>query len=113
MTTTPYHLSKKSRFPFDETVNKLKDVLKEEGFGIITSIDLKETFHNKLNLQFRKYLILRDCNPQLAYDALLEEDKIGVFLPCNVVIQEHDDGDVEVSIVDPAEMMRPIKNSHL
>ena len=108
-----YHLSKRSISPFDKTIDKITEALREEGFGIITSIDLKETFKNTLNVDFRKYMILGACNPRFAYESLLEEDKVGVFLPCNVVVQEHDNGEVEVSIIDPEEMMRPIDNLNL
>ena len=108
-----YHLSKRSVLPFDKAIEKITEALREEGFGIITSIDLKETFKNKLNVDFRKYMILGACNPRFAYESLLEEDKVGVFLPCNVVVQEHENGEVEVSIIDPEEMMRPIDNLNL
>lgn len=108
-----YHLSKYSVLPFNDTVEKITEALREEGFGIITTIDLRETFKNKLNEDFRGYMILGACNPRFAYEALLEEDKVGVFLPCNVVVQEHDNGKVEVSIIDPEEMMRPVNNLNL
>lgn len=112
-TQEAYHLSKFSQLSFDETIEKLADALREEGFGIIATIDLKETFKNKLNVNFRNYTILGACNPRFAYESLLEEDKIGVFLPCNVVVQEHEDGEVEVSIIDPEEMMRSVPNLNL
>ena len=108
-----YHLSKFSSSPFTETVDKVTGALREEGFGIITTIDLKETFRNKLNTDFRNYIILGACNPRFAYEALLEEDKAGVFLPCNVVIQQHENGEVQVSIIDPEEMMKPVNNLNL
>ena len=108
-----YHLSKYSVLPFNDTVEKITEALHEEGFGIITTIDLRETFKNKLNEDFRGYMILGASNPRFAYEALLEEDKVGVFLPCNVVVQEHDNGKVEVSIIDPEEMMRPVNNLNL
>ena len=108
-----YHLSKQSVLSFEETVEKLTQALREEGFGIITTIDIKETFKSKLNIKFRPYLILGACNPRFAYEALLEEDKVGVFLPCNIVVQEHEDGKVEVSIIDPEEMMRSTNNLNL
>lgn len=108
-----YHLSKFSSLSFDETIEKLGDALRMEGFGIITTIDLRETFKNKLNVNFRNYTILGACNPRFAYEAVLEEDKVGVFLPCNVVVQEHENGDVEVSIIDPEEMMASVPNLNL
>lgn len=108
-----YHLSKRTLSSFDETVEKVTGALKEEGFGVITTINLTDIFKNKLNVDFRKYIILGACNPKFAYEALLEEDKVGVFLPCNVVVQELDSREVEVSIIDPVEMMRPINNLNL
>lgn len=100
-----YHLSKKLNLSFTEAVTNVTEELKKEGFGIITTIDLKETFKKKINVHFRNYVILGACNPRYAYEALLEEDKIGVFLPCNVVVQEHESGEVELSIVNPEELM--------
>lgn len=112
-TRETYHLSKFSPLSFEETIEKVTDALRGEGFGIITTIDMKSTLKNKLNVDFRNYTILGACNPGFAYEALLEEDKVGVFLPCNVVVQEHDNGDVEVSIIDPEEMMKPVNNLNL
>jgi uncharacterized protein (DUF302 family) len=108
-----YHLSKFSPLSFDKTIEKVADALRDEGFGIITTIDLKETFKNKLNADFRNYIILGACNPRFAYESVLEEDKVGVFLPCNVVVQEHENGDIEVSIIDPEEMMRSVDDLNL
>lgn len=113
ITEAVYHLSRWSALSFDETIEKVTEALREEGFGIITTIDLKETFKKKLNVDFRNYVILGACNPRFAYESLLEENKVGVFLPCNVVVQEHDNGDVEVSIIDPEEMIRPTHNLNL
>lgn len=108
-----YHLSTRSAFPFEQTLERITEALREEGFGVITTIDMKDTLKHKLNVTFRKYVILGACNPRFAYEALLEEDKVGVFLPCNVVIQEHNNGEVEVSAIDPEEMMRPVGNLNL
>lgn len=109
-TTSPFHLSKMSVLPFNDTVRKVTEALREEGFGIITEIDMQETFKQKLKLNFRKYLILGACNPRFAYETLSEEDKAGVFLPCNVVVQEHENGKTEVSIIDPEEMVHSVDN---
>lgn len=111
--TESYHLSKQSPFTFNETIEKVTEALREEGFGIITSIDMKETLKKKINVDFRNYIILGACNPRFAHEALQEEDKVGVFLPCNVVVQEHDNGETEVSIIDPGEMIRPTNNLNL
>ncbi len=87
--------------------------LKLEGFGIVTSLDVKEIFRKKINVEFRKYIILGACNPQFAYEGLLEEDKLGLFLPCNVVVQEHENGEVEISVVNPEEMMQKTDDLNL
>ena len=108
--TMSYHLSKKISVSFKQAIEKVTEELKKEGFGIITSIDLKETFQKKINQVFRNYVILGACNPRYAYETLSAEDKTGVFLPCNVVIQEHENGDVEVSIVNPEELMHGVDN---
>ncbi len=98
-----YYISRKLKMPFREVVTKITETLQQQGFGIITTIDLKETFKNKLNTNFRNYTILGACNPQFAYNAISLESHIGVMLPCNVVIQEHENGEVEVSAINPIE----------
>jgi uncharacterized protein (DUF302 family) len=103
-----YHFSKIVSLPFDQAVDHVTGELKKEGFGIISTINMKEAFKKKLGMDFRNYIILGACNPQFAYEALQEEDKIGVFLPCNVVIQEHENGEVEVSIVNPEELTHSV-----
>lgn len=108
-----YHLSKKITAPFNDVIEKVTGELKKEGFGIITTIDLKETFRKKINTDFRNYIILGACNPQYAYKALLLNDKVGIFLPCNVVVQQFDNGDVEVSIINPIEQMQAINDPKL
>src|ERR1035437_8837268 len=108
-----YCFSKKVNTSFDETIINVTEELRKEGFGIVTSIDLKETLKKKLSVDFRKYTILGACNPRFAYEALLEEDKMGVFLPCNVVVQEHENNEVEVSIVNPEEMVRSINDLNI
>jgi len=109
-----YHFNKTVRGKsFDEVTEIVKSELKTEGFGIITEIDLKETFRKKLDIEFRNYKILGACNPQFALKALELEKKIGVFLPCNVVIDELEPGVVEVSAVDPVASMISVKNESL
>lgn len=108
-----YHLSKKVSLQFHEAITRVTEELRKEGFGIITSIDLKKTFHEKINVHFRNYTILGACNPRFAYEALESEDKIGVFLPCNVVVQEHDNGHVEISIVNPEVLMHETDNQNV
>jgi len=87
--------------------------LKTEGFGVVTEIDLKDTFKKKIGIDFRNYKILGACNPQFAFKALEIEKNIGVFLPCNVVIDETEPGTVEVSAVDPVASMISVENESL
>jgi uncharacterized protein (DUF302 family) len=89
---------------FDDAVQRVTDALKEEGFGVLTEIDVQATLRKKLDADFRRYVILGACNPQLAQRALDADSQIGLLLPCNVVIQEAGAGDVAVSIADPQAM---------
>ncbi len=91
-----YYFSKKLDLSFDEAIEKVTDALKSEGFGILTEIDVKETLKKKLDVDFRPYKILGACNPPFAHKALEAEDKIGAMLPCNVIVQQLDDG-VEIA----------------
>jgi uncharacterized protein (DUF302 family) len=108
-----YHFSKTLNCSFDEAIPMVVEELKKEGFGILTEIDVKETLKRKLDIEFRSYRILGACNPTFAYQALQEEDKIGTMLPCNVIVQQHIDGNVEVSAVDPIASMQAIENPKL
>ncbi len=108
-----YHFSKTVDLDFDEAIEKTTAILKEEGFGVLTEIDIKETLKKKLDVDFRKYRILGACNPPNAYKALQAEGHIGLMLPCNVIVQEHEDGKVEVSAVDPVASMQAIENKDL
>jgi uncharacterized protein (DUF302 family) len=108
-----YHFSKTVNLPFDKAVAATTTALKNHGFGVLTQIDVKDTLNKKIGVDFRPYLILGACNPKLAYEALGLEDKIGTMLPCNVVVQQHGDGTVEVSAVDPAASMSAIENEKL
>lgn len=108
-----YHFSKFVDLGFDEAIEKTTAELKEEGFGVLTEIDIKETLKKKLDVDFRNYRILGACNPPNAYKALQAEGHIGLMLPCNVIVQEHEDGKVEVSAVDPVASMQSIENKEL
>jgi len=108
-----YYFSKTIRSGFDEAVSKVKQSLKVEGFGVLTEIDVKDTLKKKLDVDFKKYLILGACNPPFAFKALQAEDKIGTMLPCNVIVQEIDDGKIEVAAIDPIMSMQAIKNPDL
>ena len=98
---------------FDEAIEKVTGELKKEGFGILTEIDVKETFKKKIDVDFKKYKILGACNPQFAYKVLQTEDKAGVFLPCNVVVEEHENGEIEVSAVDPVSALVSVNNKEM
>lgn len=98
---------------FEEAVKQVTDVLKNEGFGVLTEINIHDAFKEKLGVDFKKYKILGACNPGFAHKALLAEDKVGVFLPCNVIVEEHENGDIEVSAVDPIASMSAVKNETL
>lgn len=108
-----YHFSKTVNDDFDTAVEKVTGELKKEGFGVLTQIDVQDILKKKLDVDFRKYKILGACNPHFAYEALLAEDTIGTMLPCNVIVQEHDNSKVEVSAVDPVASMMAIKNNTL
>jgi uncharacterized protein (DUF302 family) len=108
-----YYFSKTLNVTFDEAVERVIQELKKEGFGILTDIDVKATLKKKLNVEFKKYRILGACNPPFAYRALQKEDKIGTMLPCNVIVQEHTEGAVEVSAIDPVASMQAINNPEL
>ena len=108
-----YYFSKIVSEDFDKAIEKVTEKLKEEGFGILTEIDVKATLKKKLDVDFKKYKILGACNPPFAYKALQAEDKIGIMLPCNVVVEENNDGKVEVSAVDPIASMQAVRNESL
>jgi len=108
-----YHNSKTVSYSFDEAIEKVTGELKERGFGILTEIDVQATLKKKLDVDFRKYRILGACNPPFAYKALSAEKNIGILLPCNVVVQELEDGQVEVSMVNPMESMQAVQNPNL
>ena len=98
---------------FEEAIDLVTEELKKEGFGILTDIDVQQTLKNKLDIDFRHYRILGACNPPFAHKALLAEPKIGLMLPCNVVIEENEDGDVEISLINPLESMIAVDNDDL
>ena len=108
-----YYFNKSLAMPFDEAVSRVTEELKKEGFGILTQIDVKETLKKKLDVDFKKYKILGACNPHFAYHALQEEDKIGTMLPCNVIVQEIEEGKIEVAAIDPMASMQAVQNPNL
>lgn len=108
-----YYFSKVIDLSFDESISKVTAELKNEGFGILTEIDVKSTLKNKLDVDFRKYKILGACNPPFAYKALQNERMIGAMLPCNIVVQEVDEYKTEIAAIDPIASMQAIQNESL
>jgi len=98
---------------FDEAITRVTEELQKEGFGILSEIDVRQALKKKLDVDFKKYKILGACNPPYAYQALQIEEKIGTMLPCNVIVLENDQGQVEVAAIDPIASMQAIKNSQL
>src|SRR5271167_4738880 len=98
---------------FEGAIERVTEALKTEGFGILTEIDVQKTMKAKLGKDFRNYRILGACNPQLAFRALSAEDKIGVMLPCNVIVQQLDDGRIDVAAIDPQAAMESVGNTAL
>jgi uncharacterized protein (DUF302 family) len=107
-----YYFSKSMHIPFEDAVAKVTESLKQEGFGVLTEIDVQATMKKKLDVDMPSYKILGACNPSMAYQAIQIEDKVGTMLPCNVIVQEKA-GSVEVSAVDPVASMQAIENPGL
>jgi len=107
-----YGFSKTVDMPYEQAIEKVTAELKKEGFGVLTSIDVKETLKQKINVDFKKYAILGACNPPIAHKALLEEEELGLLLPCNVIVYEKD-GKTRVSIFDPMVMTWIMENDNM
>jgi uncharacterized protein (DUF302 family) len=108
-----YYIATKIAAGFDETIARVEEALKAEGFGVLTRIDVRETLKAKIGADFRPYTILGACNPALAHEALQLEDKVGTMLPCNVVVQSWGENDTEVAAIDPVASMQAIDNAGL
>ena len=108
-----YYIEKTTDYAFDEAIDKVTEELKNEGFGVLSEIDIHDKLKEKLGVDFRKYKILGACNPAKAYEALQSENKIGTMLPCNVIVQELDGGKTEVAAVDPVASMQAVENEDL
>ncbi len=108
-----YYIEKKTSYSFDEAIQKVTEELKKEGFGVLTEINIHEKLKEKMDVDFRKYRILGACNPPAAYKALQAEDKIGTMLPCNVIVQQLNESEVEVAAVNPIASMMAVENASL
>lgn len=108
-----YYFLRTIETTFDDAVRRTRDAPKQEGFGVITGIDVQKTLRTKIGVDFRPYLILGACNPAMAHEALMVEDKVGAMLPCNVVLQERSAGTVEIAAIDLVASMQAIENDAL
>jgi uncharacterized protein (DUF302 family) len=108
-----YHITKKVKGTYEKTMYRVTEELQKEGFGVLTEVNLKDKFKEKLDVDFRNYTILGACNPKLAYEAVQQEDQVGLMLPCNVLVQEYTDGEVEVSAINPMASIGALKNDRL
>ena len=108
-----YYFTTTIKGNFNDTIESVTELLKNEGFGVLTEINIQQTLKNKLNVDFKKYTILGACNPTFAYTALQAENKIGTMLPCNVIVQEIDANTIEVSSINPLVSMQAVKNKKL
>ena len=105
-----YYFNKTVKGSFEEVIDKVTNQLKDEGFGVLTEINIHDTLKKKLDVDFQKYKILGACNPEFAHKALLAENKIGTMLPCNVIVQEINDHEIEVAAVNPMASMQAVEN---
>ncbi|WP_339872690.1 DUF302 domain-containing protein [uncultured Brevundimonas sp.] len=108
-----YYHAKTTPLPFDQAVARTRETLQAEGFGIITEVDIAATLKKKIDVDFRPYIILGACNPKAAHEALGFEDKVGLMLPCNVIVQALASGGTEVAAIDPVASMAAIDNPDL
>ncbi|MBN2175101.1 MAG: DUF302 domain-containing protein [Bacteroidales bacterium] len=108
-----YYISKTIQGEFTEIIDRVTDLLKDEGFGILTEIDVKKTLKTKLDVDYKEYTILGACNPHLAIQAFQAEDKVGALLPCNVIVIDQGEGNIEVATMDAVNLMNQIGNPAL
>jgi uncharacterized protein (DUF302 family) len=108
-----YYFSKKLNISYESGRKIIEEKLKKIGFGIVSEIDMHEKFKEKLGVEFRRYKIIGACNPKYAYQAVSSEDKIGLMLPCNIVIQEREENSIEISAIDPVASMQAVNNPEL
>jgi uncharacterized protein (DUF302 family) len=107
-----YGFSKQVDLSYDQAIEKVTDELKKEGFGVLTTIDVKDTLKKKIDVDFKKYIILGACNPSFAHRALTAEQEIGLLLPCNVIVYDND-GKTTVSVFDPSFMNQVTDNKEV
>ena len=107
-----YGISKETSLSFEEAVDKVKEELQKEDFGVLTEIDVGKTLREKLNIEYDNYIILGACNPSFAYKALQAEKELGLLLPCNVIVYE-EDGKVVVSFINPSDAFSIVDNQDL
>jgi len=98
---------------FDDAIVHVSTILKEHGFGVLTDIDVRDTLKNKIDVDFRPYRILGACNPSFAHKALQTDDKAGIMMPCNVIVQQHDNGKVEITLINPDSAASNLNNQAL
>ncbi len=108
---TTFGMQKVLSAPFDDVLARVPEALKTEGFGVLTQIDVKDTLHKKIGVEFRRYHILGACNPKLAHRALSAEIEVGVMLPCNVIVYEGNDGKTVVTAIDPMATVAALENA--
>lgn len=108
-----YHKTSLKNTTFEEAIRRTTEALRQEGFGVLTEIDIRATLKKKLDVDFNRYTILGACNPPFAYKALQLENKIGTMLPCNVIVQETAPGTVEIAAIDPLVSMQAVANKEL
>ena len=108
-----YYMNKTITANFDQAIVLVTEALKAEGFGVLSEIDIQQKLKEKLDVDFRKYIILGACNPSSAHKALQQEDKIGTMLPCNVIVQEIGENQIEVAAVDPVASMMAVDNKEI
>ena len=113
MEQSKYGFSKVVNYGFEETIEKVTELLKSEGFGVLTEIDVKATLKKKLDVEFRPYKILGACNPPSAYKSLQNEEQIGLMLPCNVIVYENSNNEIVAAAIDPLASMMAVKNEKL
>jgi uncharacterized protein (DUF302 family) len=107
---TPYGIKTRVKMDYEAAIGKVTEHLKDEGFGILTEINVKETLKQKIDVDFRNYIILGACNPGFAHKVLQAETDIGLLLPCNVIVYQEDDGSVVVAAMDPSAAMGVVGN---